>query len=46
MHDYLEEIGDNPEIVDIVRELISKLRHRGYKLVTISELLGLKKLNK
>jgi|GEM_PF-2811341 len=39
-HDYLEEIGENKEIVTVIKEIIPKLKEQGYQLVTISKLLA------
>lgn len=38
MHDYLEDIGKNKQLLSVLEELIPQL-NRKYKLVTISELL-------
>lgn len=42
LHDYLENIGRNKEIVEITKRIILGLKKRGYKFVTISKLLNLK----
>lgn len=39
-HDYLEEIGENKEVVPAIKEIIPRLKERGYRLVTISKLLA------
>ncbi len=39
-HDYLEEIGENKEVVPAIKEIIPRLKEQGYNLVTISKLLA------
>jgi len=39
-HDYLEEIGENKEVVPVIKEIIPRLKEQGYKFVTISKLLA------
>jgi peptidoglycan/xylan/chitin deacetylase (PgdA/CDA1 family) len=39
-HDYLEEIGENKEVVPTIKKIIPKLKERGYRFVTISKLLA------
>lgn len=39
LHDYLENIGENKEIVAIVKTLIKELKIRGYSFVTVSEII-------
>lgn len=39
-HDYLQEIGPHPEIIPILERIIPELKNRGFKFVTISELLN------
>ena len=40
-HDYLQEIGPNPEIILIIDKVIPALQAKGFKFVTISELFEL-----
>lgn len=42
IHEYLENIGTNDRVVDILKGIIPELKKRGYKLVTVSKLLELK----
>ena len=38
-HDYLQEIGPHPEIVSILEKILPELQKKGFKFVTVSELL-------
>lgn len=38
-HDYLDEIGNNKEIIQIMEKVIPKLKEKGFEFVTVSELL-------
>lgn len=38
-HDYLEAIGDHPQIIPIMEEVIPGLKKKGFEFVTVSELL-------
>jgi len=38
-HDYIEDFGRNLEIVEVLKALIPKLKEKGYKFVTVSDLL-------
>lgn len=40
LHDYIEGIGKNGEIVKIVTGVVRRLKNKGYEFVTVSELLG------
>jgi len=42
LHDYLENIGPNKNIVKVTKNIIFELKRRGYKFVTVSELLNFK----
>ena len=39
-HDYIEGVGPNKKILPILKEIIPLLKKRGYKFVTVSELLN------
>lgn len=39
LHDYLENVGRNKEIVEITTRIIKVLKERGYRFLTVSELL-------
>ena len=38
-HDYLQEIGPNEEITQILERVLPELKRRGFKFITVSELL-------
>jgi peptidoglycan/xylan/chitin deacetylase (PgdA/CDA1 family) len=40
-HDYLQDIGSHPEISLILEKILPELKNKGFKFVTISELLTL-----
>jgi peptidoglycan-N-acetylglucosamine deacetylase len=40
-HDYLQEIGPHPELSSILESILPELKNKGFKFVTISELLNL-----
>ena len=42
LHDHLEDIGPNKNIVKITEKIISELKNKDYKFVTVSELLNFK----
>ena len=39
LHEYIQDSGRNPDIIPALKMIIPKLKKRGYKLVTVSELL-------
>lgn len=40
LHDYLQEIGPNPEVVSILEKILPELKEKGFKFVMISEMFS------
>jgi chitin deacetylase len=40
LHDYLEDIGENRDIIDIILPVILELKRRGFKFKKVSEIIG------